>query len=45
MISLVVPPKKKVTDIVKMLTEEIGKATNIKDRVNRQSVIGAMTST
>eukprot|EP01015_Nassula_variabilis_P002851 TRINITY_DN1169_c0_g1_i4.p1 TRINITY_DN1169_c0_g1~~TRINITY_DN1169_c0_g1_i4.p1 ORF type:complete len:394 (+),score=94.45 TRINITY_DN1169_c0_g1_i4:207-1388(+) len=28
-----------------MLTEEIGKATNIKDRVNRQSVIGAMTST
>jgi len=45
MISIVVPPKKSLNDITKMLTDEIGKASNIKDRVNRQSVVGAMTST
>lgn len=45
MISLIVPPKKSLTDISKMLTEELGKASNIKDRVNRQSVQTAMTST
>ena len=28
-ISLIIPPKKAVTDITKMLTEEFGKASNI----------------
>jgi hypothetical protein len=28
-----------------MLTDEMGTATNIKSRVNRQSVLGAITST
>jgi peptide chain release factor subunit 1 len=44
MISLIIPPKKQISDITKLLTDEIGKASNIKDRVNRQSVVGAMTS-
>jgi len=44
MISLIMPPKKQINDTTKMLTEEYGKATNIKDRVNRQSVQGAITS-
>ena len=44
MISLILPPKKQVSDITKLLTDELGKASNIKDRVNRQSVQTAMTS-
>jgi peptide chain release factor subunit 1 len=35
MISLIIPPKKHIVDISKMLADEYGKATNIKDRVNR----------
>ena len=38
MISIIIPPKKNVQDIAKMLGDECSKATNIKDRVNRQSV-------
>lgn len=45
MITLIVPPKKQISDITKMLTEEFGKANNIKDRVNRQSVQDAITAT
>lgn len=44
MISLILPPKKQMADVNKMLTDEFGKASNIKDRVNRQSVQTAITS-
>jgi peptide chain release factor subunit 1 len=45
MISLVIPPKDQVSRISKMLTDEYGTASNIKSRVNRLSVLGAITST
>jgi len=44
MISLVMPPKDQIARISKMLTEEYGTASNIKSRVNRLSVLGAITS-
>ena len=45
MISLIVPPKDQISRVSKMLNDEIGTATHIKSRVNRQSVLGAITST
>lgn len=45
MISLVIPPRDQVSRISKMLTDEYGTASNIKSRVNRLSVLGAITST
>ncbi|KAK3070817.1 translation termination factor eRF1 [Teratosphaeriaceae sp. CCFEE 6253] len=45
MISLIIPPKDQISRISKMLAEEFGTASNIKSRVNRQSVLGAITST
>lgn len=45
MISLILPPKYQISRAVKMLTDEHGTASNIKSRVNRLSVIGAITST
>ncbi|MCJ1331296.1 Polypeptide release factor (eRF1) in translation termination [Thelotrema lepadinum] len=45
MISLIIPPKDQVSRIAKMLAEEFGTASNIKSRVNRQSVLSAITST
>ena len=45
MISLIIPPKGQVSLVQKMLTEEYGTASNIKSRVNRLSVLGAITST
>ncbi|VVA15891.1 PREDICTED: eukaryotic [Prunus dulcis] len=44
MISLIVPPRDKIHQVVKMLSEELGSASNIKSRVNRQSVQGAIAS-
>jgi peptide chain release factor subunit 1 len=44
MISLVIPPKGQVNLVQKMLVEEMGTATNIKSRVNRQSVLDAIGS-
>ena len=44
LISLIIPGGKKISDYSQMLTEEMGKADNIKDRVNRQSVVQALTS-
>lgn len=44
MISLILPPKEQISRITKMLTDEYGTATNIKSRVNRQSVLTAITS-
>jgi len=45
MISLIIPPKDQVSRITKMLAEEYGTASNIKSRVNRLSVLDAITST
>lgn len=45
MISLILPPKDQVSRAAKMLAEEYGTASNIKSRVNRLSVLGAITST
>ncbi|XDT48057.1 eRF1 domain 3 [Nakaseomyces glabratus] len=45
MISLVIPPKGQIPLVQKMLTEEYGTASNIKSRVNRLSVLSAITST
>ena len=44
MISLILPPKSQISQASKMLQDEMGTATNIKSRVNRQSVLGAITS-
>ncbi|KAJ4463108.1 putative Eukaryotic peptide chain release factor subunit 1 [Paratrimastix pyriformis] len=45
MISLIVPPRDQISRISKMLSEEYGTASNIKNRVNRLSVLDAITST
>ncbi|KAI9832498.1 MAG: hypothetical protein M1819_004287 [Sarea resinae] len=45
MISLIIPPKDQVSRSAKMLAEEYGTASNIKSRVNRLSVLSAITST
>lgn len=45
MISLIIPPGTQISQISKMLADEYGTASNIKSRVNRQSVLGAITST
>merc|ERR1719394_264552 len=45
MISLIVPPKDDINRINKMLNEEQSTATSIKSRVNRLSVLSAITST
>ena len=39
LITLVIPQGKKISDYSNMLTDEIGKAENIKDRQNKLSVI------
>lgn len=44
MISLIMPPKSQIPLIAKMLTDEYGTASNIKSRVNRLSVLTAITS-
>jgi len=44
MISLVIPPKGQINLTSKMLADEIGTASNIKSRVNRQSVLAAIGS-
>ena len=45
MISLIIPPRDVVSRVNKMLEGENGTASNIKSRVNRLSVQGAITST
>ncbi|KAI5181889.1 peptide chain release factor subunit 1 [Nematocida sp. AWRm80] len=44
MISLILPPKDQISRANKLLVEEYGTASNIKSRVNRLSVLGAITS-
>jgi peptide chain release factor subunit 1 len=43
-ITVIIPPRKNVSDVTKLLAEEQGKAVNIKDRTNRNSVIEAQTA-
>ncbi|KAG0172936.1 Polypeptide release factor (eRF1) in translation termination [Apophysomyces sp. BC1034] len=45
MISLIIPPKDQIARVGKMLADEYGTASNIKSRVNRLSVLSAITST
>lgn len=45
MISLILPPKDQISRASKMLADEYGTASNIKSRVNRLSVLSAITST
>ncbi|AET40086.1 translation termination factor eRF1 Ecym_5327 [Eremothecium cymbalariae DBVPG len=45
MISLVIPPGGQISQTQKLLTDEYGTASNIKSRVNRLSVLSAITST
>ena len=45
MISLIIPSKGQINLVNKMLTEEYGTASNIKSRVNRLSVLSAITTT
>lgn len=45
MISLIIPPGDQIARVNKMLSDEYGTASNIKSRVNRLSVLGAITST
>ena len=45
MISLILAPKSQISITAKMLVEEYGTATNIKSRVNKLSVLSAITST
>lgn len=44
LISLIIPPKEQLPLINRMITEEHGKAANIKSRVVRQAVLSALTS-
>ncbi|BGP18510.1 translation termination factor eRF1 [Rhodosporidiobolus nylandii] len=45
MISLIAPPRSQISQLQSMLTQEYGTASNIKSRVNRLSVLAAITST
>ena len=45
MITLIINYKDQINQFSKMITEEIGKATNIKSRITRQHVTDALTST
>jgi len=45
MISLIIPPGDQLSRVNKMLSDEYGTASNIKSRVNRLSVLSAITST
>ncbi|XP_071721967.1 eukaryotic peptide chain release factor subunit 1-1-like [Rutidosis leptorrhynchoides] len=44
MISLIMPPRDKIARVTEMLADEFETASNIESRVNRQSVLGAITS-
>lgn len=44
MVSLIIPQGGQISKISKLLSDEYGTASNIKSRVNRLSVLGALTS-
>ena len=43
-VTIFIPPKKQISDLTNLLLEESGKASNIKDRTNRNSVLEAQNS-
>ena len=43
-VTIIIPPKKSVAEVTKTLVDEMGKAANIKDKNNRQSVVEAQNS-
>lgn len=43
-ITLLIPPLTKISDVSKMITEELSSASNVKSRINRQSVTSCLTS-
>ena len=43
-VTIVIPPRKPVSEVTRTLVEEIGKAVNIKDKNNRQTVVEAQNS-
>ena len=45
MITLIINYKDQINPYMKMLVDEVGKASNIKSRVTRQNVTDALTST
>ncbi|ELP90165.1 eukaryotic peptide chain release factor subunit, putative [Entamoeba invadens IP1] len=45
MITVIMKPEEQISKMMQKLVEEYGTATNIKSRVNRQSVLTAITST
>ena len=45
MITLIINYKDQINHFMKMLVDEVGKASNIKSRVTRQNVTDALTST
>ena len=45
MITLIINYKDQINQHMKMLVDEVGKATNIKSRVTRQNVTDALTVT
>ena len=44
LITLLIPPTDQISKITKLLTEEYHSASNVKSRVNRQSICDALTS-
>ncbi|CAF4408396.1 unnamed protein product, partial [Adineta steineri] len=44
MISLIIPPRDQISRIATLLVDEYGTAANIRSRVNRLSVLSAITS-
>jgi peptide chain release factor subunit 1 len=44
MISLILPPKKQISDVSNMLNQELGTASNIKSSGNKKSVLTAISS-
>ena len=43
-VTIVIPPKKNVSEMSNKLLEEIGKAAQIKDKTNRQAVVEAQSA-
>lgn len=43
-VTIVIPPRKPVSDMTKTLVDEMGKAVNIKDKNNRISVVDSQNS-
>ena len=44
MVTIILPPRKNIAEITKLLLEEMGKATQIKDKRNANAVVEAQGS-